>query len=61
MAADVTVFDPVKIIDNATYEDPWRYATGVEYVLVNGNLVLDHGEHTHAHPGKVLYGPGRRS
>ena len=60
MAADVTVFDPAKIIDHATYENPWQYATGVEYVLVNGGLVLDHGEHTHAHPGKVLYGPGRR-
>ena len=60
MAADVTVFDPAKIIDNATYEKPWQYATGVQYVLVNGALVLDHGEHTHAHPGKVLYGPGRR-
>jgi N-acyl-D-aspartate/D-glutamate deacylase len=61
MAADVTVFNPATIIDNATYENPWQYASGVEYVIVNGALVLNHGEHTHARPGKVLYGPGTKA
>ena len=57
--ADVTVFDPQRIIDHATFEKPHQYATGVEYVIVNGELVLDRGRHTHARPGRVLYGPGR--
>ena len=58
--ADVAVFDPGRIIDRATFEDPHRYADGVEYVLVNGVLVVDGGEHTGARPGRVLNGPGRR-
>jgi N-acyl-D-amino-acid deacylase len=59
LAADVTIFDPQRIIDHATFEQPHQYATGVEYVIVNGALVLDRGRHTHARPGRVLYGPGR--
>ena len=58
--ADVAVFDPGRIIDRATFEDPHRYADGVEYVLVNGVLVVDGGEHTGARPGRVFHGPGRR-
>lgn len=58
MWADVTVFDPQHIIDNATWEKPRQYATGVEYVVVNGAVVLDHGKHTGARPGMILYGPG---
>jgi N-acyl-D-aspartate/D-glutamate deacylase len=58
MAADVTVFNAATIIDRATYEKPHQYATGVEYVVVNGRLVLDHGNHTGARPGAILYGPG---
>ena len=60
LAADVTVFDAAKIIDHATYENPRQYSTGVEYVFVNGQIVLDHGQHTHAHPGVILYGQGMR-
>lgn len=52
--ADVTVFDPEKIIDNATFDKPHQYATGVEYVLVNGTLVIDKGEHTNARPGAIV-------
>jgi len=59
MAADVTVFNAATIIDNATYEKPHRYASGVEYVIVNGKVVLDRGQHTGARPGAILYGPGR--
>jgi N-acyl-D-amino-acid deacylase len=58
-AADVTVFDAKTIIDRATYEKPHQYATGVEYVIVNGRMVLDKGKHTGARPGAILYGGGR--
>ncbi len=58
MWADITVFNPDTIIDKATYENPHQYSAGVEYVIVNGKLVLDGGKHTGARPGKVLYGPG---
>jgi N-acyl-D-amino-acid deacylase len=58
--ADVAVFDAGKIIDHATYEKPHQYATGVEYVLVNGDVVLDRGKHTGARPGAILYGPGKQ-
>jgi len=60
MAADVTVFNAATIIDNATYEKPHQYATGVEYVIVNGKLVLEHTRHTGARPGAILYGPGKK-
>ncbi len=59
MAADVTVFNADTIIDNATYEKPHQYATGVEYVIVNGKVVLDGGKHTGVRPGVILYGPGK--
>jgi len=54
MMADVTVFDAARIIDNATFEKPHQYATGVEYVVVNGQIVLDRGRHTGARPGTIL-------
>jgi N-acyl-D-amino-acid deacylase len=60
MWADVTVFNPDTIIDKATYDNPHQYSVGVEYVIVNGKLVIDGGKHTGARPGKVLYGPGMR-
>jgi N-acyl-D-aspartate/D-glutamate deacylase len=53
-AADITVFDPERIIDRATYEDPFQYSEGVEYVIVNGQIVLDRGKHTGAMPGRAL-------
>jgi N-acyl-D-amino-acid deacylase len=52
--ADVTVFDPSRIADASTYEEPHRYATGVSTVLVNGEVVIDGGDHTGALPGRVL-------
>jgi N-acyl-D-aspartate/D-glutamate deacylase len=54
MAADVTVFDPAKIRDLATYEQPLRYPEGVEYVIVNGKVVLDAGRLTAERPGRPL-------
>lgn len=52
--ADVTVFDPQRIADRATYLEPFQYSVGIPYVLVNGQVVLDGGKHTHAHPGRAL-------
>ncbi len=54
LAADVTVFDAAKVIDKATYTEPFRYSDGIEYVIVNGELVLDRGRHTGATPGRAL-------
>jgi N-acyl-D-amino-acid deacylase len=55
--ADVVVFDPERIQDHATFDDPHQYATGVEHVAVNGTLVLRDGEHTGELPGRVVRGP----
>jgi N-acyl-D-amino-acid deacylase len=52
--ADVVVFDPAKVQDNATFEDPHRYATGFAWVLVNGVPVIEDDKHTRARPGKPL-------
>ncbi|MBI2221952.1 MAG: D-aminoacylase [Acidobacteria bacterium] len=57
--ADIVVFDPRRVIDRATFEDPKQYSVGIEYVLVNGTLVVDRGGHTGALPGKVLRKPRR--
>jgi N-acyl-D-amino-acid deacylase len=56
--ADVVVFDPTKIQDHATFEDPHQYATGVVHVFVNGEQVLKEGEHTGKMPGRLVAGPG---
>jgi N-acyl-D-amino-acid deacylase len=58
--ADVAVFDPAAIADLATYEEPHRYALGMRHVFVNGEQVLQDGEHTGALPGRVVRGPGYR-
>jgi N-acyl-D-aspartate/D-glutamate deacylase/sugar lactone lactonase YvrE len=52
--ADVTVFDPEKIIDRATYTEPFQYNEGIAYVLVNGQIVLEGEKHTGARPGRAL-------
>ena len=56
--ADVIVFDPNTIVDNATFERPHQLSTGVRDVFVNGVQVLAGGEHTGATPGRVVRGPG---
>ncbi len=58
--ADVVVFDPATIRDNATFEQPHQYATGMRDVFVNGVMVLSKGEHTGAKPGRVVLGPGAK-
>jgi dihydroorotase/N-acyl-D-amino-acid deacylase len=60
--ADITVFDPATIIDEATYQDPNKLAKGVDYVLVNGQVEFDHGGLTGVKAGRALRGqawPGR--
>jgi len=54
MAADVVVFDPEKIRDVATFEEPNVYSEGVEHVVVNGRVVLDGGRMTGERPGRPL-------
>jgi len=56
--ADVTVFDPKTVADRATFERPREYPAGIEYVLVNGAVVIERGEHTGKRPGKVLFASG---
>lgn len=56
--ADVVIFDYDKIQDRATYQQPLLNPVGIDYVLVNGQVVIEKGKHTGARPGKVIYGPG---
>lgn len=58
LKADITVFDFDRIEDTASWENPTAKPQGIDYVLVNGGIVLDAGHHTGATPGKVLRGPG---
>ena len=57
--ADVVVFDPDTVSDMATYDNPKQYPKGIDYVLVNGTVVIENGHHTGARPGRVVYGPGK--
>lgn len=59
--ADVLVFDPAKVKDNATFEKPHQYASGMIHVMVNGVQVLKNGEHTNAKPGRFVKGAGAQS
>jgi N-acyl-D-amino-acid deacylase len=59
LAADITLFDPATVQDKATFENPMQYPVGIPYVIVNGVVVIDHGLHTGARPGRVLYGRGK--
>jgi N-acyl-D-amino-acid deacylase len=52
--ADITIFNPEKVIDKATFMNPHQYSEGIEFVLVNGELVVSEGNHTKKTPGKVL-------
>jgi len=56
--ADLIIFDPAKVKDNATFEKPHQYAEGMIHVFVNGVQVLKDGEHTGAKPGRFVKGPG---
>lgn len=52
--ADLVIFDPDRVIDQATWSDPHQYPAGIEYVIVNGEIVIKEGEHTGNLPGKIL-------
>lgn len=56
--ADVVIFDPAKITDRATFQNPSAYSEGMVHVFINGAWVLRDGEHTGAKPGRIIYGPG---
>ncbi len=56
--ADLVVFDPEKLQDHATFNDPHHYATGFAFVFVNGVAVVRHDQHTGARPGRALRAGG---
>jgi dihydroorotase/N-acyl-D-amino-acid deacylase len=56
--ADIVIFDPATVIDNATFTKPHQLSTGVRDVFVNGVAVWANGKHTGAKPGRAVYGPG---
>jgi len=56
--ADIVIFDPSKVKDNATFEKPHQYSEGMIHVFVNGVQVLKDDEHTGAKPGRFVKGPG---
>jgi len=56
--ADLVIFDPDTIIDNATYENPTQLATGISYVMVNGQFVIADRKLTGARPGRAIRRPG---
>jgi N-acyl-D-amino-acid deacylase len=60
MYADLVIFDPATVRDEATFEDPKHYSTGIRYVLVNGKPVVADGKITGERPGRALKGPGAR-
>ena len=52
--ADMVIFNLDKLKDTATYTHPHQYAEGIEYVWVNGKMVVERGKRTHRRPGKAL-------
>jgi N-acyl-D-aspartate/D-glutamate deacylase len=54
LVADLCVLDPQRVLDRATYADPFHYSEGIVHVIVQGQLVLQDGRHTGAKPGRVL-------
>lgn len=52
--ADIVIFNPDTIIDKGTFEDPCQYPEGIEYVLINGQVVIKQGTHTEAVAGQVI-------
>ncbi|MBV8856751.1 MAG: D-aminoacylase [Acidobacteria bacterium] len=56
--ADITVFDPARVRDLATFDQPNQYPEGIQYVVVNGQIEVDAGRRTNANAGRPLRGPG---
>jgi len=61
MAADIVVFDENLVGDLSTFDKPHVFSAGFRYVLVNGELVIENGNHTGTRSGAVLRGPGYRA
>lgn len=57
--ADIVIFDPETIKDTATFQNPHQYPVGIDYVFVNGEIVVNRGNITGSLPGRVIYGQGR--
>jgi N-acyl-D-amino-acid deacylase len=57
--ADIVIFDLNTIQDKATFEDPHQYAEGIDFVFINGQIVVDHDALTGKLPGMIIYGPGK--
>jgi len=53
--ADIVIFNPEKVNDHSTYTKPHQFPSGIEYVLVNGRVVVERGKHTGALPGKAIF------
>jgi N-acyl-D-amino-acid deacylase len=58
--ADLTIFDPQRVLDRATFEMPNQHPQGIKYVVVNGQISVDDGQRTPVLAGRVLRGPGYR-
>ena len=52
--ADLVIFDPTTVIDNATFEEPHQYPTGIDWVIVNGTVQVEDGAYRDLRPGRVL-------
>jgi N-acyl-D-amino-acid deacylase len=55
--ADITIFNPDTVIDNATFENPREFPSGIDWVIVNGQVVVENGKHTGATPGRTIRNP----
>lgn len=58
MAADIVIFDENIVIDNATFQQPKKFATGFSYTIVNGQITIENGKHSGIKAGQVLRGKG---
>lgn len=54
MAADIVIFDPERIRDRATFADSHKYPEGIDYVIVNGAVTIENGEHTKERAGQII-------
>ena len=52
--ADIVIFDPETVKDEATYEEPHRFSTGIDYVIVNGKITVEKGKQKEVLEGKIL-------
>ncbi len=58
--ADLVIFDPEIVIDKATFEEPHQYPEGIDYVIVNGVIIVENGQFTERRGGRVIYGAAKK-